>query len=79
VAQIALQSTVYAVDCTLLGLDVPVAVVLTLIEGFLLSGPGGRMEISSGKARAMFTHLALSPNMEQTRERLAGLLWGGDD
>ena len=28
VAQIALQSTVYAVDCTLLGLDVPVAVVL---------------------------------------------------
>ena len=79
VAQIALQSTVYAVDCTLLGLDVPVAVVLTLIEGFLLSGPGGRMEISPAKARAMFAHLALSPNMEQTRERLAGLLWGGDD
>lgn len=24
----------------------------------------------------MFAHLALSPNMEQTRERLAGLLWG---
>ena len=54
-------------------------VVLTLIEGFLLSGPGGRMEISSAKAQAMFAHLALSPNMEQTRERLAGLLWGGDD
>lgn len=51
-------------------------VTLSLVEGFLLSGPAGRMEMSSAKARAMFAHLALSPNMEQTRERLAGLLWG---
>ena len=49
---------------------------LSLIEGFLLSGPAGRLDVSSAKARAMFAHLALSPNMEQSRERLAGLLWG---
>ncbi len=51
-------------------------VTLSLVEGFLLSGRAGRMVMSSAKARAMFAHLALSPNMEQTRERLAGLLWG---
>lgn len=49
---------------------------LSLIEGFVLDGPAGRLEMTSAKARAMFAHLALSPNMEQTRERLAGLLWG---
>lgn len=51
-------------------------VALSLIDGFVLSGPGGRVEMSSAKARAIFAHLSLSPNMEQTRERLAGLLWG---
>lgn len=62
-------------DITELTVEAP-AVRLSLIDGFYLSGPAGRLDMSSAKARAMFAHLALSPNMEQSRERLAGLLWG---
>ena len=51
-------------------------VALSLIGGFALSVQGRRSEMSSSKARAMFAHIALSPDMEQSRERLAGLLWG---
>lgn len=52
------------------------AVALSLIDGFVVSAEDRRLEMSSAKARAMFAHIALSPNMDQSRERLAGLLWG---
>src|SRR6056297_149868 len=49
---------------------------LSVLEGFSLTAGNARLQMSSVKARAMFAHLALSANMEQSRERLAGLLWG---
>ena len=50
---------------------------LTLLGGFALeSGDGGRLTLPTRKDRLLLAYLALSAGRPQTREKLAGLLWG---
>ena len=51
---------------------------LALLGRFSATGPAAiARTISAKKNRALLAVLALSPGMAATRERLAGLLWGG--
>ena len=50
---------------------------LTLLGGFALeSGGGGELTLPTRKDRLLLAYLALSAGKVQTRDRLAGLLWG---
>ncbi|WFP74135.1 BTAD domain-containing putative transcriptional regulator [Mesorhizobium sp. WSM4906] len=50
---------------------------LDLLGGFrLTSREGTRLEVPARKNRALLGVLALAPNHEATRQKLAGLLWG---
>ncbi|TIW26139.1 MAG: hypothetical protein E5V81_06440 [Mesorhizobium sp.] len=50
---------------------------LDLLGGFrLTSREGTRLEVPARKNRALLAVLALAPNHEATRQKLAGLLWG---
>ena len=54
-----------------------VACKLTLLGGFALdSGGGGELTLPTRKDRLLLAYLALSAGKPQTRDRLAGLLWG---
>jgi TolB-like protein len=54
-----------------------VACRLTLLGGFALeSGDGKALTLPTRKDRLLLAYLALSAGKPQTRERLAGLLWG---
>jgi hypothetical protein len=61
------------------GGDYPlVACRLTLLGGFALeSGDGKALTMPTRKDELLLAYLALSAGKPQTRERLAGLLWGG--
>lgn len=51
---------------------------LSLLGEFSLADPQGQtLSINSKKNRALLAILALSPTQAMSRERLAGLLWGG--
>ncbi|TPN76712.1 alpha/beta fold hydrolase [Mesorhizobium sp. CU2] len=49
---------------------------LHLLGGFDFAGAGGAAPAFSRKARAMMAYLALQAGHSQSREKLAGLLWG---
>jgi TolB-like protein len=54
-----------------------VACRLTLLGGFaLVTGDGRQLSLPTRKDRLLLAYLALSAGKPQTRERLAGLLWG---
>jgi DNA-binding SARP family transcriptional activator len=54
-----------------------VACRLTLLGGFALeSGSGEELTLPTRKDRLLLAYLALSAGKPQTRDRLAGLLWG---
>jgi DNA-binding SARP family transcriptional activator len=48
---------------------------VSLLDGFGLEAGGGKLALSSCKARALIAYLVLTPGMKETRERLIGLLW----
>ena len=53
---------------------------LQLLGSFELRGPGDRpLKIPARKTRALLAFLALQPGAQQTRERLAALLWEDAD
>src|SRR5262245_33740824 len=59
------------------GASFVVACKLTLLGGFALeSGDGGKLTLPTRKDRLLLAYLALSAGKLQTRDRLAGLLWG---
>ncbi len=48
-----------------------------LIDGFALQGANGeQISIKNRKARGIFAYLVLGQNQIESRERIAGLLWG---
>jgi len=49
---------------------------LTLLGGFALEAGGGGQALPTRKDKLLLAYLALSAGRPQTRERLAGLLWG---
>jgi DNA-binding SARP family transcriptional activator/Tfp pilus assembly protein PilF len=50
---------------------------MSLLGGFALeSGDGGKLNLPTRKDRLLLAYLALKAGQPQTRERLAGLLWG---
>ena len=50
---------------------------LTLLGGFSLeTADGVKLALPTRKDRLLLAYLALSPGRPQSRERLAGLLWG---
>ncbi len=52
---------------------------LSLLGGFQLGGETARTPALGRKARALLAYLALQSGHAQSREQLAGLLWGGSD
>lgn len=50
---------------------------LTLLGDFCLSVDGVSIALPTRKAEALLAYLALHPDARHTREKLAGLLWGG--
>ena len=52
------------------------AMRLSLLGGFELTGPAGRIDVGSRKACALVAYLAFNRAKPQSRETLATLLWG---
>src|SRR5215470_10926461 len=57
----------------------PARLSVRLFGGFVLRAfPGGESAVLLGKReRIMLAYLILSPNSRRSRQKLAGLLWGG--
>jgi DNA-binding SARP family transcriptional activator len=51
---------------------------LSLFGGFEVAGDAAAQPAWTRKARAMVAYLALQSGHSQSREKLAGLLWGGN-
>jgi DNA-binding SARP family transcriptional activator len=52
------------------------SIQVSLLNGFSLHLQGRELYLNSRKARALIAYLVLTPGMKETRDRLAGLLWG---
>ena len=50
---------------------------VSLLGGFLIEAPGGKVYLPSRKAQAILAYLMLLPSQKATRESIAGLLWSG--
>ncbi len=50
---------------------------LALLGDFRLSVDGVLMALPTRKAEALLAYLALHPDARHSREKLAGMLWGG--
>ena len=50
--------------------------VLSLLDGFQLTGPGGPIHLPNKKLSALLAYMACTAPGPQSREKLATLLWG---
>ena len=48
---------------------------ISLLDGVFLRVGDREVVLNSRKARALIGYLVLAPNMQETRDRLVGLLW----
>ncbi|UUX49934.1 hypothetical protein NUH88_21415 [Nisaea acidiphila] len=53
------------------------ALRVSLFGGFMIESPDGSTDLPSRKAQAILAYLMLVPAQNETRERIAGLLWSG--